>query len=267
MENTCIAILKSGSRKGQACGNKTKNHGQFCGRHKKKEEEIPTKLGRTKFQTLVYVLKFLYGMKGRKIPLHNKEKKIVAYTIVSHKDYGILSKYRWTLHKKYVKGYVKGQNPRMNRFVYIELMKNKIDSKTVIDHRNFNKLDNRRTNLRAVPASEDRNIPKKQGCSSHYHGVSWNKGQKLWRATIRTKDKQLSACYKKEDHAAHQYNLWVEQYNLNASKNNVLVPDDFIPWVSKNAGRELPKNICKQRNKYTVVWNIRYSRRSNNKKR
>ena len=58
---------------------------------------------------------------------------------------------------------------------------------------------------------------------------------------------------KKEEHAAYQYNLWVDQYKLTiAKKNNVPKPKDFVPWVSRSAGRTLPKNIYKNGKGYQV---------------
>jgi HNH endonuclease len=258
MTETCIAIIQTGKRKGQTCGKKTKNGSQFCGYHCKKQN-APTKLGITKFQTLVFVLKFLYGLKGRKIPLHNKKGEITAYTVVSHQDYENLNKYCWNRGIEYVRGSIKGHSYELHIYVFTELIGGKIGSDEVLDHINHNKLDNRRSNLRAIPASEDRNKAKRQGCSSNYHGVCWNKGHKVWQAHIKIKDKNLLSRYEKEDHAAHQYNLWVEQYGLKyAPKNKVQIPDDFVPWISINSEKELPKNITRNRNNYTVRISRKY---------
>ena len=41
----------------------------------------------------------------------------------------------------------------------------------------------------------------------------------------------VSILYQKEEHAAHQYNLWVDEFNLKRPrKNDVSIPLDFVPW-------------------------------------
>lgn len=55
------------------------------------------------------------------------------------------------------------------------------------DHKNRNRLDNRRSNLRIVPQSGNRqNRPSVSGSTSRYRGVYWNREMKRWRASVRT---------------------------------------------------------------------------------
>jgi HNH endonuclease len=206
-----------------------------------------------KFLSLVFILKFFFACRGRKIPLHNKKGEIVRYTIVSSKDYKRVNESSWHLHGN--RKYVVGADWRLNRFVFIELMGNNIDSKIRVDHINNNPLDNRRSNLRCIfRPKDDRNKSKIQGCSSGYHNVSWNDERKIWNVRIYMKGRSLHAYYEKEEHAAHQYNLWVDQYELKtAPKNKVSVPDDFVPWISKWTGKKFPKNIYKSGEQCKVI--------------
>jgi hypothetical protein len=81
-------------------------------------------------------------------------------------------------------------------------------------------LDNRRSNLRTIIVSEDRNKKKKKGATSKkYLGVSWDKKQNVWVTNMTIKEKRLWACYKIEEHAAHQYNNSIRTY---------IIPIDFV---------------------------------------
>jgi len=204
------------------------------------------------FLVLLFVPVIKYREKGKKIPLHDREGNIKAYAIVSTRDYNHLSKFSWYLTADgYVAGSVNRHPWSLHRYITIVLKGHQIDSKIRVDHINNNPLDNRRSNLRPLTSEEDRNRKKKGGCSSKYLCVT--KKKNLWGVNLMTKDGPLYASYKKEEHAAHQYNLWLDQYGLTTAKRNkVPVPDDFVPWKNKNEGRDLPTNIHMHRDKYQV---------------
>lgn len=80
----------------------------------------------------------------------------------------------------------------------------------IIDHKNRNKLDNRRANLRIVNATiSARNIGKtKKPTSSKYRGVSLHKKSGKWIAQVREKQKTLwSGVFDSEDEAGRQCEL------------------------------------------------------------
>jgi hypothetical protein len=62
--------------------------------------------------------------------------------------------------------------------------------KLVVDHINFNTLDNRVDNLRIITHRENVCHRKLKG-SSEYAGVTWSKAHNKWRSKIRIKGKQL----------------------------------------------------------------------------
>ena len=65
-----------------------------------------------------------------------------------------------------------------------------------IDHRNRDKLDNRRENLRiATHTINNRNIPIKNNNTSGCVGVSWYKERKKWYTTIKTTTKAVFLGY------------------------------------------------------------------------
>ena len=222
---------------------------RFYLRRKLKINFKDSRIHKMNLVSVVWALIYIVRLKGRKISLHNIKGEIIGHTIVSSGDYRHLNKFKWHLNYcGYAKGTIKNKEWGLNRYV-------EINSKVRVDHRNNKKLDNRRSNLRPLKPSEDRNYSKRKGTSSKYHGVSLLK--RLWQARIQVKIdgeiKNLRAFYKNELHAAYQYNLWVEQYNLTTNpKNKILVSNDFIPWENKK-GIELPKYVRKNGIRYRVI--------------
>lgn len=110
-----------------------------------------------------------------KIPLRNKHKEIINYSLVSADDYDIVSQYKWNLNNNgYAQGMINNKNIMLHSFIYGKSKNNKY----VIDHINRNKLDNRRENLRHVNRSfNNHNRKKKDNMTSKYKGVSKNKNK------------------------------------------------------------------------------------------
>jgi hypothetical protein len=187
-----------------------------------------------------------------KIPLRNKFKEIVDYCIVSSEDFDILNKYKWCIGEGYVMGSIDKKMWRIHRYIMIEILNNKED-KIKIDHINSNKLDNRRENLRIVTHSENvRNSSKRKNASSKYFGVSKNN---KWSSTIIIADNKLYASYDIEEHAAYQYNLWIDKYKIiHAKKNNIEKPLDFIEYIKPDKIDKLPIGVTKCYNKYRVMF-------------
>jgi hypothetical protein len=183
----------------------------------------------------------IVGFKGEKI-------------LVSECDYEHLSKFKWSINND---GYTVGnmKNTKLiHRYIFIEILGRKeLTRHNLIDHINGNKLDNTRVNLRIVTAAENaRNKNKTKNASSKYFGV--RKSKKLYQVSIKLNDKtNLYASYENEEHAAYQYDLWIEQYKItNIKKNNIDKPDNFIEYVKKE--RKLPKNIYKNKNNNFQVY-------------
>jgi metal-dependent hydrolase (beta-lactamase superfamily II) len=74
------------------------------------------------------------------------------------------------------------------------------------DHINGNKLDNRKSNLRVVTASQNhmnRRKDGRKGLTSTLKGAQYHKASGLWRSRIKVGDKHLSLGYFKTEMEAH----------------------------------------------------------------
>lgn len=75
-----------------------------------------------------------------------------------------------------------------------------------VDHKNGNKLDNRRENLRWATDAENARNCKRKGASSRFKGVTWAEGKRLWRVRIMFLGKGVHVGYfTNEEDAARAY--------------------------------------------------------------
>ena len=146
---------------------------------------------------------------------------------------------------------------RMHRFIYKIILNQEIDNSIFIDHINNDKLDNRIENLRLSNALENvRNKSKHKDASSQFKGVYKSKNYDFYTVIMKPfKNKPiLQAYYKDELHAAHQYNLWVDQFDMKGCiKNDIQIPLDFKLYNKKVKKDNLPKHITKLKSRYRVV--------------
>jgi len=179
-----------------------------------------------------------------KIPLRNKKGEIIDYTTVSPEDFEHLNQFKWCKSDGYVKG---NGNYRLHRYIKIEILKETILENYIVDHQDRNPLNNQRSNLRIITYSENtRNRKKKENCTSKYIGVSRSKKYNKFEVRINLKDKLLWALYNNEIHAAYQYNLWIDEYNLEGGTKNVIeIPQDFVQHVSNRTLKQFPTGITK----------------------
>lgn len=197
----------------------------------------------------------------KKIPLYNRAKAIIDYTLVSNEDYDNAIKYKWSrsivkLKKteyKRVQGIVDKKIIILSHFIY-----GKPEKKNVIDHINNDPLDNRRENLQSISKSQNAQNKKKiarENMTSKYIGVSYDKINNKWRVSCANKNIGL---YDTELNAAtifdkYAYIKFGEKASTNKLINyndvkNLTINDIIKPKVS----RELPNNIHIKRNNYVV---------------
>lgn len=128
------------------------------------------------------------------------------FALIDEDDFEEVSRYRW-----HVVG-VKDDKPyamnRVNRLFMHRLITKALPGE-LVDHRNCDGLDNRRTNLRiATKSLNTANQRPKRGGTSKYKGVYQPKSSTLWVAYI-TKDQKRTylGSFISEEDAAHAYDM------------------------------------------------------------
>ena len=146
---------------------------------------------------------FIYGMK--KIKLTQSK-----FAIVDDEDFEYLNQFKWfAFNSRGIYYACRGKNKK-NIFMHREIMKTVKDM--VVDHKNHNGLDCRKSNMRNCTKTENmRNRKSSKNSSSKYLGVSWCKARKKWQAHIfiNKKSKNLGR-FIKEIEAAKRYNKFAK---------------------------------------------------------
>jgi hypothetical protein len=118
--------------------------------------------------------------------------------LVDDEDLEFLSKFSWKVDKNGYVSAVVGMHKLLN------------NGATQTDHKNHNKLDNRKENLRACTASQNhlnRTKLTSRKTTSRFKGVSWKKRDRRWRALIKVGGKEIHLGYfENELDAARAYN-------------------------------------------------------------
>lgn len=127
---------------------------------------------------------------------HGKEK---CRSLVSICDIDKIKNITWcfTSSRGYVRGRANGGKIYLHKYI--------LDTASMVDHINGNRLDNRRKNLRLATAAENAwNQKMKKTNTTGYKGVVFSKGRYV--AKIRFKSKQIHlGCYSNPKDAANAY--------------------------------------------------------------
>lgn len=135
---------------------------------------------------LLHPIEYTAGGDAR-IPLCRRDGSISGYVLINAADVAWASQYRWHLTDK---GYA-ARNVWVGRKHHMvpmhrELLGLSKGDGLEVDHRNRNRCDNRRSNLRAVTSDDQHhNRSSYAGSSSRFRGVSWHKVTQKWRARVQ----------------------------------------------------------------------------------
>lgn len=144
------------------------------------------------------------------------------FAIMDTSDYLIFKEYKMTLDKElgYVVLTIDGKVKRIHR----EIMKINNESIGIVDHKNRDRADNRRCNLRNTDSSGNNQNKNIGGYSSKFKGVCFRSDIKKWTANI-SKNKKIFrlGIFVEEIEAAKAYDLKaLELYGRDAMTNKSL---------------------------------------------
>jgi len=127
------------------------------------------------------------------------------FAIVDAQDYEWLSKYKWYALKDKRTYYAARSSNRKTLRMHREIMR--APKHLLVDHRDHNGLNNRRSNLRICTLAENiRNRRSNRGSTSKYKGVTWFKARNLFQASITFNGRRIHLGYfKSEIDAAKAY--------------------------------------------------------------
>jgi hypothetical protein len=135
-----------------------------------------------------------------RVPLRGRDGVPRAWALIDVADAPRLREHRWRLDSH---GYAIA-HMRVDGIVRTVLMHRFIIDAppgTCVDHRNRQRLDNRRRNLRLVTHGENMmNVGANRGSTSAYCGVSWHSHRRKWVAAFRGR---YLGCFADELEAAH----------------------------------------------------------------
>lgn len=150
--------------------------------------------------------------------------------IVDDEDFNFLNQWKWYFYKGYATrceylGFANGKQKVKHIPLHRLLMG--MPKGIEVDHKNLNRLDNRRENLRFATRGENsRNMPKqKRPTSSKYKGVSKHTETSKWRAYIKTGGEQINlGFFTNEEDAALAYNFAALKLFWEFSRPNLFFP-------------------------------------------
>lgn len=202
-----------------------------------------------------------------KIPLHNRDKEIVAYALVSEEDYERVKENKWYRREfkyaKITKNYVCSSNKINDKRISLHhFIMGKPPEDYVIDHISGDGLDNRRENLRTVTYSANaQNRTIDIDSTSKYRGVSICAKSKRWVASYSN---HYIGKYDTEQEAAIEYDKYAYCTLGSQAIHNILSYKDFktldinLSYFVKVKTRKLPTNIYKK-NKTTYFALKKYN--------
>ena len=136
------------------------------------------------------------------IVLYNRKCQEIDRTIIDTEDVERVENHMWYLTDKgYAATNINGKRVKIQHII--------MGTKSLIDHKDRNKLNNRKSNYRFCTSAENsKNIGILRSNTSGYKGVCWHKQAKKWQARIEVnKIRHYLGLFKTRKEAAKAYNI------------------------------------------------------------
>jgi hypothetical protein len=123
---------------------------------------------------------------GVRIPLRRRDGSVRAYAIVDAADADWVNQWHWSFSDGYaVRNATSSPGEHHLLGMHRDLMGIGYGDVRDVDHKDRDRLNNRRSNLRVITKAGNRqNMPGVVTASSRYRGVSWHRHTAKWRAYV-----------------------------------------------------------------------------------
>lgn len=161
------------------------------------------------------------------------------WAILELPDYYRLCKYKWYVNGNGFKFYAFRNiiiGPGKTRMISMHREVMGFPKGMLVDHRNHDSLDNRRSNLRIATHSQNtcNKQDKRAGCSSQFRGASWDKKRKYWNVSVVREGKLVFfGRYKNELEAARAYDRAAIKFHGEFARLN-FPREDYNDEIQKN---------------------------------
>ncbi len=136
--------------------------------------------------------------------------------LVDDKDFKWLNQWKWSFDGHYAQRVKNRKHIRMHTLI--------LDTPKGMqgDHKNSNRLDNQRHNLRNVkPFENNLNRSSEKNSTSKFKGIHWHKASNKWKVEIGFRGKNIYiGTFKNEIHAALAYDIWARDLHKQFAKTN-----------------------------------------------
>jgi hypothetical protein len=135
-----------------------------------------------------------------------------SVSMIDSEDARLVLQYRWSSNGKRVARAVKKNEEWFTLWLHRVLLD--APDGVLVDHKNGNGLDNRRSNLRLASHAQNQfNAKKSTGFSSSYKGVNWLHKLGKWGAKITVNYRQIHlGCFTSEIEAGRAYDDAARRY-------------------------------------------------------
>lgn len=130
-------------------------------------------------------------MSDVEVPLRRRDGTVRAFALVDAADAERVLAHRWHVATKgYAIRNVPGRH-RRSEFLHRFLMGLEHGDPREVDHRNHDKLDCRRANLRVTTRAQNQQNRRRGYGTSNYRGVSWHVASGHWRARAKLNGREV----------------------------------------------------------------------------
>lgn len=133
------------------------------------------------------------------IPLYNHRNAIVAWAWVDAADAGLVKPHRW---RRTHYGYARTGAARAGHLMHRLILGLESGDARQGDHRDGNRLDCRRSNLRVVTNAQNAQNQASKGGTSAHRGASWRKDTGRWTGYVKVNYRRhVAGCFATEQEA------------------------------------------------------------------